>query len=144
MIRAAINGRLGADPVERTTRGGKPMVTASVAVDVGRPGEDPQTEWINLVAFGTAAEVLADHAKGDLVAVMGPLTRSAFTGRDGIERCSWSVLAEAILSIRSIAPQRRSPRRRPYTKPRAVDQPSEGPPLPDEAVGDLGRDRDGR
>ncbi len=47
MIRASIYGRLGADPVERTTRNGKEMVTASLAVNAGRPdvGEDRVWNW---------------------------------------------------------------------------------------------------
>jgi single-stranded DNA-binding protein len=83
--------------VERTTRAGKAMVTASIAVDVGRPGEDPATEWVGIIAFGGSAEILAEHVKGDVVAVMGPLTRSTYTGRGGVERSNWSLLAETIL-----------------------------------------------
>ena len=53
MIRAAVNGRLGADPVNRaTTRGGDPMWTASLAVAVARDGAEEAMEWIGLVAFG--------------------------------------------------------------------------------------------
>jgi single-strand DNA-binding protein len=101
MIRASIHGRLGNNPVERQTRSGKPMVTVSVAVDVGRPGEEPITEWISIIAFGMASEALAQHARGDIVAAMGPLTRSSFTDRDGKEKTSWSLLAESLISART-------------------------------------------
>ena len=37
-------------------------------------------EWFSLVTFGTTGEVLAQHDKGDMVAVSGRLTKSAWTG----------------------------------------------------------------
>src|SRR4051794_10662313 len=105
MIRAALHGRLGADPVARMTRTGNAMVTASVAADVGRPGDEPETEWINLVGFGAVGEQLARHGKGELVTVMGVMTRSTFIGRDGSQRSSWGIAVEAILSIHTIRPR---------------------------------------
>ena len=102
MIRAAIHGRLGGDPIRRETRAGREMVTASAAVDVAKPGEEPVSEWISIVAFGAVAELLAQHAKGDVISAMGSMTRSTFTGRDGQERTSWSLLAELVLSARTV------------------------------------------
>jgi single-stranded DNA-binding protein len=77
------------------------MTTAPVAIDVGRPGEEPVTEWISLLAFGAAGEALAQHAKGDCISAMGVFTKSTFTDRDGNERASWSLLAESLLSART-------------------------------------------
>ncbi|MCH7888329.1 MAG: single-stranded DNA-binding protein [Proteobacteria bacterium] len=102
MIRASIHGRLGADPVERTTRNDKAMVTVSVAVNAARHGAEEETIWISLAAFGRAAEALARHRKGDLLAAMGPLHRTRFTGRDGTEREGWSLTVEAIMSARTV------------------------------------------
>jgi single-strand DNA-binding protein len=145
MIRAAIYGRIGGDPVSRTTRNGKPMATVSIAVDAGRPGEDSITEWVGLIAFGAVAELLAQHVKGDLISAMGSLTRSTFTGRDGQERSSWSLGAEVILSARTTAHESRprrdaahsaGPRRRPsYSSPSPARTP--GPPLADDPLDDL-------
>jgi hypothetical protein len=39
MIRGAVCGRLGGDPVVRAMRTSATMVTASLAVDVGRGGD---------------------------------------------------------------------------------------------------------
>ena len=141
MIRASIYGRIGADPVQRKTRTGKSMCTASVAVNVAKVGEEAPTEWISIVAFGAVGEALAQHVKGDLISAMGPLTRSTFTGRDGQERCGWSVLAEAVLSARPIGrPRARTlgaPRSR--RRPPAANSLSPGhmPVLPDDSVADL-------
>ena len=104
MIQASIYGRLGADPVERETRNGKAMVTASLAVDASRPDAGEETVWISLAAFGRAGKALARHAKGDLVAAMGALYRNRFTGRDGVEREGWSLTVEAIVSARTVRP----------------------------------------
>ena len=104
MIRASLYGRLGADPVERQTRNGKAMVTVSLAVSAGRPDADEETVWFSLAAFGRAAETLARHAKGDLIAAMGPLHRTRFTGRDGQEREGWSLNVESIVSARTVRP----------------------------------------
>ncbi len=104
MIRASIYGRLGADPVERETRNGKAMVTASLAVSAGRPDADQETQWFNLVAFGRAGEDLMRHQKGDLVACMGALTKNRYTARDGQERESWSLNVESIVSARTVRP----------------------------------------
>ncbi len=104
MIRASIYGRLGADPIERQTRSGKAMATASLAVSVGRPDAGEETQWFNLVAFGRAGEDLMRHIKGDLVACMGALTKNRYTARDGQERESWSLNIEAIVSARTVRP----------------------------------------
>ena len=83
-------GRLGRTPSLRTTAAGKAMVTGAMVVDLGRDGGMP--EWFSLVAFGAIGEVLARHAKGDMVAVSGRLTKSAWragTARsDRASRCS--------------------------------------------------------
>ncbi len=102
MIRASVYGRLGAAPVERQTKNGKAMVTVSLAVSAGRPDADEETVWFSLAAFGRTAETLARHAKGDLLAVMGPLHRTRFTRRDGQEREGWSLNVDAIVSARTV------------------------------------------
>jgi single-stranded DNA-binding protein len=85
------------------------MVTGAMLVDLGRDGEMP--EWFSLVAFGTISEVLATHAKGDMVAVSGRLTKSAWTGRDGAERAGFSVCVDGIASARAVRPGK--PKARP-------------------------------
>jgi single-strand DNA-binding protein len=156
MIRAAIHGRLGSDPVQRESRTGKSMCTTSVAVNVAKVGEEAATEWFSLVAFGKAAEALAQHAKGDLVSAMGPLTRSTFQGRDGEERTSWSLLAESLLSARTVydhpadtgattrprrarpsSPRSSSSRSSLYASPKRSG--TAGPELPNDGVEDLWR-----
>jgi single-strand DNA-binding protein len=97
-----IYGRLGRAPEQRTTAAGKAMVTGAMVVDLGRDGGMP--EWFSLVAFGTTGEALARHAKGEMVAVSGRLTQSAWTGRDGTERSGFSVLVDSMASARTVRP----------------------------------------
>jgi single-stranded DNA-binding protein len=68
-------GRLGRTPERRTT-GVKTMVTTSMVVELGRGEEMP--EWFSLIAFGGASELLARHAKGDMVSVSGKLSKAAW------------------------------------------------------------------
>ncbi len=133
MIRASIYGRLGADPVERTTRNDKTMVAVSLAVNAARHGVDEETVWISLAAFGRAAEALARHRKGDLLAAMGPLHRTRFTGRDGTEREGWSLTVEAIISARTVRPaggRKRDTAQKPRTA--TPTSPDGGAPFDDE------------
>lgn len=103
MIQASIYGRLGKDPKPGTTKAGKVMCTASIAVDVGKePGEE--TLWVTLLAFERHAEALAKHQAGDCIGAIGKLTRSHYTGTDGQERESWSLMVDALHSSRTVRP----------------------------------------
>lgn len=93
-------GRLGRDPEQRTTASGKPMVTASVVVNLGRDAD--VSEWFSLVSFGAAGEALAMHVKGDMIAVSGTLTKSIWTGKDGAERSGFSILVDTVASARTV------------------------------------------
>ena len=131
MIRACVYGRLGADPVERKVRNDKLMCTVSVAVSVGRPDLGEQTLWVSLAAFGRAAEALARHAKGDLLAVMGPLHLNRYTARDGTERQGWSLTVDALMSARTVRPGG-SRRRTESAKPAPAGTPADdGAPFDD-------------
>lgn len=118
MIQASIYGRLGRDPKPGTTQGGKAMCTASIAVDVGK---DPGTEtlWVSIMCFGPLAEALGKHQQGDMIAAVGKLTRGRYIWQDGQERESWSLLADALHSSRTVRPgQRNSERQGRATPPR--------------------------
>ncbi|MEE8555151.1 MAG: single-stranded DNA-binding protein [bacterium] len=132
MIRASIYGRLGADPVERETRNGKAMVTASLAVSAGRPDVDEETQSFNLIAFGRVAEALARHVKGDLIGCMGPLYRNRYTAHNGDEREGWSLTVESIVSARTVRPSGgRTSRRREVSIARADASADNGRPFDD-------------
>jgi single-strand DNA-binding protein len=109
MTTIQLYGRFGKAPEERSTKTGKPMVTASMVTDLGRDAEAP--EWFSLVAFGTIGEVLAKHNKGDMAAISGRLTKSVWTSKDGTQRSSFSVLVDSLMSARTVRPGK--PKARP-------------------------------
>jgi single-strand DNA-binding protein len=112
MIRISAYGRLGQDPQSITTKSGKPMARASLAVDVTpHNGEQPETEWFSVVAFGRAAEDLLRCKKGHLVAVSGSLSRNRWKAKDGTEKVSWQVVAEDLHGAATVRPSGGKPAR---------------------------------
>ena len=106
----AVYGRLGSDPREHETRKGGAMATASLAVDVpdrSREAEEGATEtlWLRVTAFGRVAQDLAGHAKGDPVSVSGRLQFSRWTDRNGDEHEQWAIVADALVSARTVRPR---------------------------------------
>ena len=105
----AAYGRLVADPRSIETRSGKAMTAARLAVTVearidGEGGAE-ETLWLSVLAFGCVAEDLARSAKGDPVSVSGRLTLNRYQSRDGEDRETWQVLADAVVSARSVRPR---------------------------------------
>lgn len=100
---AAVYGRLGGDPVKRTAASGKDWATATLAVDLGDDGESPP-QWFGVVAFGRTAEMLCRHTKGDLLSVSGRLKLNRWNGAGGAEREQLQVIADAVVSARTVRP----------------------------------------
>lgn len=96
-------GRLGQDPKAIDTSSGKPMTVASLAVDTSS-GDREDTLWLGIVAFSANADALAKHAKGDCVSVAGRLQRRVWTDRDGKERQDLQVVADTLISARTVRP----------------------------------------
>ena len=100
--RMAVYGRLGGDP-ERIEAAKSEMAVASLAVDVDRePGGAPL--WLKVLAFGKLAGLLERHSKGDPLSVSGRLERNRYTGRDGVEKSQWQLVADSIVGAKSTRP----------------------------------------
>ena len=99
----SVYGRLGRDPHAIETRSGKPMVAATIAVEIGQDGEG-EPLWLGLLAFGRVAEDLLRHHKGDLLSAFGRVQRHTWTAQDGEEREQLQIIAESIISARSVRP----------------------------------------
>lgn len=98
----AAHGRLGGDPVQRQSASGTTWATASLAVSLG--DDEGATQWFGLVAFGKVADLLTRHAKGDLLSVSGRLQLRTFDDRDGQSRQQLQVIADSIVSARTVRP----------------------------------------
>ncbi|MCO5099220.1 MAG: single-stranded DNA-binding protein [Rhodocyclaceae bacterium] len=104
MIGALVSGTLVADPVERSTREGKPFTTATLRVPAG---ED--AIFIGVAAFDpVAAGRLAQMRKGGMAAAAGLLEQTTWTGKDGAERTGWRLTASEILTAYAATRKRRS------------------------------------
>ncbi len=99
----ALYGRLGRDPHAIETRTGKPMAAANIAVEIGRSGEG-EPLWLGILAFGHVAEDLLRHRKGDLLSAFGRVQRHTWTTNDGEAREQLQIIAESVISARTVRP----------------------------------------
>jgi single-strand DNA-binding protein len=104
----AAYGRLGSDPRAVTTKSGKAMTVATLAVDIGEADGPPL--WLGVVAFGKLADDLLRHRKGDTLSLSGRLQVRHWTDSDGAQREQWQVVADALVSARTVRPGARKAR----------------------------------
>lgn len=87
-------GRLTADAELKESKTGTALCKFRFAVNDRR--DEDKTMYLNGVAFGKQAEVLAEHLlKGKLIAVVGRLEVEEYE-KDGVKRLSVSVIANDI------------------------------------------------
>ncbi|HID4130318.1 TPA: single-stranded DNA-binding protein [Pluralibacter gergoviae] len=102
-------GRLVADPQTRTTNSGTSMAMARLAValpcNAAENGE--ATFWLGVIAFGKQADALAKHQKGELVSVAGNMQLNQWTGKDGGTQQGYQVLADSVISAKTVRPGRK-------------------------------------
>jgi single-strand DNA-binding protein len=110
---ASIHGRIARDPEAKQTKAGKPMTICTIAVDCGKDPDSDETLWVSVLAFGHAADTLLLAKKGESLTAMGRMTRGRYTAKDGTERESWSLLADAVIVARSSRPNQRTQAPRP-------------------------------
>lgn len=94
--RIILVGRLTRDPDLRTTPEGTSVVRFGLAVNrVTR--QDNDTDFFDIVAFGTTAETVANYmTKGRLVLVEGRVQTRTYTATDGTRRKAWEVNASVV------------------------------------------------
>ena len=98
-------GRLGADPVQRSTRSGTcvahfPLATGRrVRKEGDAEGEytGEETQWHDVVAWGREGENCAQFLKkGNLAFVEGSIRSHRYEGKDGVERTSFEIHADSV------------------------------------------------
>ncbi|ACD08145.1 TPA: single-stranded DNA-binding protein [Escherichia coli] len=99
-------GRLVADPQLKTTSKGTPMALVSMAVPIpcNQADDGQATMWLSVLAFGRQADALAKHHKGELVSVAGNMQISQWTDQNGEMRQGWQVIADSVISARTVRP----------------------------------------
>lgn len=96
---AVIMGRLTADPELRTTTSGISVTSFSVAVDRSyvRPGEERQTDFINVVAWRQTAEFVTRYFhKGSMIAVQGSIQTRNYEDKTGAKRTAFEIVADNV------------------------------------------------
>ncbi len=100
--RITLLGRLGGDPVQKTTQNGKIVVNFSVATarrfqatDASEPQEE--TQWHKIVVWGKRAESCSKYLKkGNPVLIEGRLQSRDYEGVDGVKRKTFEINADTI------------------------------------------------
>lgn len=93
-----LTGRLTADPELKTTQSGVSVTSFSIAVQRPRKsGEDPQTDFINIVAWRQNAEFVTKHfRKGNMIGIEGSIQTRKYTDRDGNNRVVFEIVANNV------------------------------------------------
>jgi single-strand DNA-binding protein len=99
-----IIGHLGKDPEMRYTPSGKPVTTFSVAVSRTWNSADgerhSETEWFNVVAWGTLAEICKQYLnKGQQVYVEGRLQTRRWDDKEGVKHTSVEIVANEMMML---------------------------------------------
>lgn len=92
-------GRLTADPELRKTQNNTSVASFTMAVNRSftRQGEQPQTDFIDVIAWSATAEFISKwFRKGMQVAVAGRLQTRNWEDRNGNKRKSTEVVAEEV------------------------------------------------
>ena len=92
-------GNLTDDPDLRFSNAGKPWMRGRISVKpyVKGAAEQPEAVFYDVICFGSLAENVAESChKGSRVVVAGKLEDETWTGRDGQERTTTKLIADAI------------------------------------------------
>ena len=97
-------GHLGRDPEMRYTPSGRPVTTFSVATSRSWTTSDgerrSETEWFNIVAWGSLAEICKQYLnKGKQVYVEGRLQTRRWEDEEGNKRSTVEVVAREMIML---------------------------------------------
>jgi single-strand DNA-binding protein len=102
--RVLLIGHLGRDPEMRTTPSGRPVTTFSLATSRAWRSADgerhEETEWFNIVAWGSLAEICQEHLrKGQRVFVEGRLQSRRWDDAEGRKHQSVEIVAREMIML---------------------------------------------
>lgn len=94
-----VMGRLTANPELRQTQSGTFVTSFTVAVDRSfvKQGEEKQTDFIDVVAWGKTADFVALYFhKGSMIAVQGTLQVRTYTDKNDNKRKAVEIIANEV------------------------------------------------
>jgi len=135
MNKVILIGRLARDPEMRTTGSGISVTRFTIAVS--RPfnpqaGGQPQTDFINCVAWRRQAENIAKYCtKGSQVALEGRIQVGSYDGQDGQKRYTTDIVADNVTFLGSRNNSNDGTNSQNYNAPSfAPSEPSYSQPMP--------------
>ena len=106
-MQLSVHGRLGKAPRQIPTKTGTVMASASMAVQIPLSrGDDSDTQWFDILAFGRVAESLLRHKPGDMLNVYGSVQINRWQA-NGETKQNLQIVAESLLSARTTRPGKR-------------------------------------
>ena len=98
-----LSGRLTADPELKTTQSNVSVTSFCIAVQRRyKSGEEPITDFINIVAWRNTAEFVAKYfKKGNMIGIEGSIQTRKYTDKDGNNRVAFEVLASNVQFVES-------------------------------------------
>lgn len=98
-----LTGRLTSDPELKTTQSGVSVVSFCIAVQRQyKSGEEPITDFINIVAWRHTAEFIGKYfKKGNMIGIEGSIQTRKYTDKDGNNRVAFEILASNIQFVES-------------------------------------------
>lgn len=99
-----IIGELGRDPEMRYTPSGRPVTTFNIASTRSWNSADgerhSETEWFNIVAWGSLAEICKQHLfKDQQVYIEGRLQTRSWEDANGTKRSSTEIVAQEMIVL---------------------------------------------
>lgn len=98
-----LTGRLTADPELRKTPSDVPVTGFSIAVQRKyKSGEEPETDFINIVAWRSSAEFICKYfKKGSMIGIEGSIQTRKYKDKDGNNRTAFEVVANNVQFVES-------------------------------------------
>ncbi|MBR7059759.1 MAG: single-stranded DNA-binding protein [Neisseriaceae bacterium] len=128
-------GRLGRDPETRYMSNNEPVCNFSIATDETWKDKDgnrqQRTEWHNIVVYRRLAEICQQYLKkGSLVFIDGRISSRKYTGKDGIERTAYDIIANDMKMLGSRSENTSNSGYSPFPEETASSAENSTPPEP--------------
>jgi single-stranded DNA-binding protein len=102
-VAVMVDGALGKQPTQRTSKNGNVYLTASLRVTAGN-----ETEWWNLLCFSESAQAEIRRLEvGEKLSCQGALKLELYRASDGEPKISRTIIADGVLTLRQPARERR-------------------------------------
>lgn len=95
-MRGIASGCLSGQPIEKTSKAGKPYTLATIVEKIG-----DKKRWIKAFIFSElACEEVRRLSDGDPIAVAGEIDASVYQPDSGDARVNWSIVVDGVVSAR--------------------------------------------